>query len=70
MNFSSYQIEEGSTHFSLGKRTAEIFDQVTFNDEASKKQFHKSNTITSKSNTKKVRIPLKKCKTQTDKKES
>jgi len=68
MNFSFIQYEEGSSNFSLGKRTAEIFDQVTFNEDASRKNFKKSNTMTTKSSTKKCKIPLKRCQTQNDKK--
>merc|ERR1711904_325872 len=67
MSFSSIKYDDGSSFFSLGKRNAESFDQINFNEHNSKKKFCKQNSMTTTSNTKKTKIPLKKSVTQDDK---
>jgi len=67
MSFSSIKQDDGSSLFSLGKRNAETFDSITFNEHSPMKRFIKQSSMKTTSNTKLCKIPLKKCVTQDDK---
>lgn len=67
MSFSSIKNEDGSSIFSLGKRSVESFDDITFNEQCSSRKVYKQNTMTTSTKTKKCKIPIKKSKTQENK---
>lgn len=70
MSFSSLKIDDGSSVFSLGKRSTESFSKNTFNDDEPSKKLFKQNSMKEITTTKKIKLPLNKSKTHGDKKRS
>jgi len=68
MNFSSVRNEDGYSLFSLGKRSAESLDELTFKGNSDLKQFYPKSDKTISTNSELPRKDYKKSKTSDDKK--